>query len=82
MYGIGSKIDFINLFCQKQLMISDSAVIIFNGYHTNCTIKQIIKKIHDWFRMIAFKNSLKDAEFVKLFPKNVSIYEQVAQIKQ
>ena len=63
-------------------MISDSALIIFNGYHTNCTIKQIIKKIHDWFRMIAFKNTLKDAEFAKLFPRNVSIYEQVTQIKQ
>ena len=38
IYGVGSKIDFLNLFCQRYLMNTET-VLMFNGYHTNCSIK-------------------------------------------
>jgi len=44
LYGVGSKTDFINFFCQTQLLQTES-VLMMNGYHTNCTIKHVIRDI-------------------------------------
>jgi hypothetical protein len=53
VYGVGSKIDFLNLFCQKYIIQNDY-LFIFNGYHNSCSVKSIVKKLQEFIEKEVF----------------------------
>ena len=54
VYGVGSKVDILNYFVQKQLIMQCCDVIIFNGFHSGCNMKKVVDEITGWFLKIVY----------------------------
>lgn len=79
VYGVGSKLDLMNLFVQLQIQ-GQANVLIFNAYHQGCNMKRIIDDIVSWVLREVYKNQCHDRKVN--FPKNVNMHEQVLNIKR
>lgn len=79
IYGVGSKLDIINIFVQREIQ-SNQSVLVFNGYHTACNMKCIVYSIVDWLYKERYKGF--GSEKKQFFPRNVSMHEQVLNIKR
>lgn len=79
LYGVGSKLDLVNLFVQKNLQ-SQSSVLIFNGFHSGCNMKRIVDDIVSYLLKEVYKGLITDRK--QLFPKNVTMHEQIMNIKR
>ena len=54
IFGVGSKVDILNYFVQKQLIMQCCDVIIFNGFHSGCNMKKVVDEITGWFLKIVY----------------------------
>ena len=60
IYGVGSKIDILNLFVQKKLQ--NKTVFYCNGFNDSAksNLKALVTKLIDYFKNDVFKNVLSD----------------------
>jgi hypothetical protein len=45
VYGVGSKRDFLNMYCHEQIRNQGNSCVIINGYHSGTNIKTLLGQL-------------------------------------
>ena len=82
LYGVGSKINFLNYFCMKTFS-NRKNILLFNGFNPNCNMRIVMQALKTWAEKMIPPRLKETVQYgSSLIPNNLSLAEKVAIIKQ
>lgn len=80
IHGVGSKIDFLNYFCQTCLIQNHNRLVhIFNGFTATCNMRHIISAVKTHLTHVR-SDLLNDSR--DPFTGNMALHEKVSVLKK